>query len=141
MAMYHTSPIGDSGFTEKEELTFINQYIQTLLWSSITTDPETGDIIEGLECETSSQSMDAQCSSDCLDFLGSNYELLSKVMKDNPHYDISQAGHDFALTRNGHGAGFWDRGLGRNGDLLTEYSRAYGEVNCYIGDDGYVYLD
>ncbi|MDT9702028.1 hypothetical protein, partial [Streptomyces sp. P17] len=60
MAMYHTSPIGDSGFTEKEELTFINQYIQTLLWSSITTDPETGDIIEGLGCETSSQSMDAQ---------------------------------------------------------------------------------
>lgn len=141
MAMYHTNPIGDSGFTEREELTFINQYIQTMLWSSITVDPETGEMIEGLEGETPSQTMDAQCSSDCLDFLESIHELLSKVIQDNPHYNISQAGHDFALTRNGHGAGFWDRGLGRDGDLLTEHSKAYGEVYCYIGDDGYVYLD
>ena len=36
------------------------------------------------------------------------------------------AGHDFALTRNGHGAGFWDRGLGEIGDMLTNECRPYG---------------
>ena len=31
---------------------------------------------------------------------------------DSELYDEAQAGHDFWLTRNGHGVGFWDRGLG-----------------------------
>lgn len=55
----------------------------------------------------------------------------------------SQAGHDFYLTRNGHGAGFWDRGtlygsedIGRQ---LTEACEPYGETYEYVGDDGLVY--
>lgn len=36
------------------------------------------------------------------------------------------AGHDFALTRNWSGTGFWDRGLGRIGDMLSDDARAYG---------------
>jgi len=51
-----------------------------------------------------------------------------------------QFGHDFWLTRNGHGAGFWDRGLGKLGDKLTYLCKACGESDCYIGDDGKVYL-
>lgn len=34
------------------------------------------------------------------------------------------AGHDFALTANGHGAGFWDRGLDELGDQLTAAATA-----------------
>lgn len=37
----------------------------------------------------------------------------------------AQCGHDFVLTANGHGAGFWDRGLGAVGDRLTEATRGY----------------
>ena len=48
-------------------------------------------------------------------------------------------GHDFYLTRNRHGAGFWDRGLGELGDRLTELSDPYGESDLYIGDCGWVY--
>jgi hypothetical protein len=54
--------------------------------------------------------------------------------------DPSQAGHDFWLTRNGHGAGFWDRGLGDIGDRLSVAARAFGEVNLYVGDDKKLYL-
>ena len=36
------------------------------------------------------------------------------------------AGHDFALTRNGHGTGFWDRGLGEMGDMLSNECKPYG---------------
>ena len=32
------------------------------------------------------------------------------------------------LTRNRHGAGFWDRGLGRVGDILTEVAHSFGEA-------------
>lgn len=40
-------------------------------------------------------------------------------------------GHDVWLTRNGHGAGFWDRGLGALGDRLTELVRPLGEAHAY----------
>lgn len=47
----------------------------------------------------------------------------------------SQAGHDFWLTRNHHGAGFWDRyakGAGRHlGDKLTEIAQKYCEIYVY----------
>lgn len=36
-----------------------------------------------------------------------------------PDYDETQAGRDFWFTRNGHGVGFWDRGLGQVGADLT----------------------
>jgi hypothetical protein len=45
-------------------------------------------------------------------------------------------GHDFFLTRNGHGAGFWDRGLGELGDRLTALSKPYGEQSSWLNDNG-----
>lgn len=52
----------------------------------------------------------------------------------------AQLGHDLWLTRNWHGAGFWDRGLGALGAELTEAAHAEGERDLYQGDDGRVYL-
>lgn len=46
-----------------------------------------------------------------------------------------QFGHDLALTRNGHGAGFWDRGLGDAGDVLTEWAQSLGTLNVFHGHD------
>ena len=49
----------------------------------------------------------------------------------------AQFGHDFLLTRDGHGAGFWDRGLGDLGDYLTELTRPYGcTESLFITEDG-----
>jgi len=52
----------------------------------------------------------------------------------------AMGGHDFWLTRCGHGAGFWD------GDWkdphsrhLTNLANDFGEIDLYIGDDGKVY--
>ena len=42
--------------------------------------------------------------------------------------DWAQHGHDFALTRNGHGAGFWDRGYGETGYELTGIAQRYAEA-------------
>ena len=55
-------------------------------------------------------------------------------------YGPEQAGHDFLLTRCGHGVGFWDRGLGDVGERLSDSARVYGDINLW--DDGTrVYLD
>lgn len=53
-------------------------------------------------------------------------------------------GHDFWLTRNHHGTGFWDRYSGdqegtRIGQYLTDQAHAYGESYLYVGDDGKVH--
>ena len=53
---------------------------------------------------------------------------------------LERAGGDFWLTRNGHGAGFWDRGLGELGERLANASRAYGSSDLYVGDDERVYV-
>jgi len=52
-----------------------------------------------------------------------------------------QIGHDFFLTRNHHGAGFWDRGIGEIGEALTRVSEEMGEVMVYQGDDGKIHIE
>lgn len=71
---------------------------------------------------------------DCASFEMANKGLLAGCGSDE------QNGHDFWLTRNGHGAGFWDRGYGPVGDLISKKARAFGECSLYVGDDGKVYL-
>lgn len=45
------------------------------------------------------------------------------------------AGHDFALSRNGHGAGFFDRGMGELGDRLQDAARVYGASDAWTTDE------
>lgn len=85
----------------------------------------------------------ARMIADCARFQTKHAEDLTAYVKqravpstENPW---AYAGLDFWLTRNGHGAGFWDRELGPLGDRLTNAAHAYGEVDLYLGDDGVIY--
>ena len=53
---------------------------------------------------------------------------------------MSYAGHDFWLTRNGHGCGYWDgdwpKGIGVGLDKLAH---KFGEFDLFVGDDGLIY--
>ena len=51
------------------------------------------------------------------------------------------AAHDFILTRNGHGTGFWDSGRWHKpwAARLTLLAESFGELHCYVGDDGAIY--
>ena len=61
-------------------------------------------------------------------------------------WSADQLGHDFWLTRNGHGAGFWDRYSGDGqqlteiGDQLTKWAKSFGTSDVYVGDDGKLYV-
>jgi hypothetical protein len=55
---------------------------------------------------------------------------------------ITHAGYDFWLTRNGHGAGFWDGDWQDEvGEQLTTLSQSFGECDLIVGDDGKVYCE
>ena len=60
----------------------------------------------------------------CADFFAANRDVLRGFLPWAA--DAGAAGHDFSLTRDGHGAGFWDRGAGRAGEVLTEAAKPYG---------------
>lgn len=85
----------------------------------------------------------ARMAEDCRAFQRDNQDLLAQAFdlySHNPEWSHDeQAGHDFWLTRNGHGAGFWDRGLGDIGRKLADKAHECGSFDLYIGDDGKVY--
>ena len=56
--------------------------------------------------------------------------------------DASQIGHDFWLTRQGHGAGFWDGDYSEElGKRLTAKAKAMGEIYHYCNDENLLCLD
>lgn len=83
---------------------------------------------------------------DCTQFQATNATLITSAMRlpacdrSDDGYGLQAAGHDFWFTRNGHGCGYWDRGLGKVGDDLASAARAFGSRDLYRGDDGKLYL-
>jgi hypothetical protein len=107
--------------------TFFNAYLECALWSSMDDTDEPLDATYGID-DIESDTLEAMLS-ECRDFCDANCVLLADL-------DAAQAGHDFWLTRNGHGAGFWDRGLGAIGDALTLAAHNSGERDLYVTDAG-----
>lgn len=118
---------------------FLNAYLDCALWSSInlTADPDSCETFdaEGYTIDDIAPAAHASLREECLDF----YQRHVHLWANEANYSDSQAGHDFWLTRNGHGAGFWDRGIA-NGETLTDAARVYGAVDLYVGDDGRIYV-
>jgi hypothetical protein len=67
---------------------------------------------------------------DADDFLRANHNMLLACSD-----DFDRHGCDFALTRNHHGLGFWDRGYGDAGKALTRAAHAYGEAFVWLDED------
>ena len=68
------------------------------------------------------------------DWFLENYPTLRLVADEN--YTWEAIGHDFWLTSQGHGAGFWDRGLGEVGDTLTDSVDGHMDiVGLYLNDE------
>lgn len=116
---------------------FTNGYREALIWS--TSGGFEGRELESLDGFTFSAEASLQIALDCRAFIEANRESLEQAAA-VPGYSWSHAGHDFWLTRAGHGAGFWDGDIGDIGDRLTDASKAAGEVWPYIGDDGLIHF-
>ena len=107
--------------------TFTIAYIQCALWS--TTDESTPEggypLDDNYDAEDLTNKALDSIIADCDAFQKDNAEDLSGL-------DSGYCGHDFWLSRNGHGAGFWDRGYGELGNRLHKAAKVYGECNIYV---------
>jgi hypothetical protein len=120
---------------------FIRGYIVCAIWSAPEDDD--GNNLDSYDSSDLAESAIADIRADCEDFVLGNWETLlqyAEKMETEEYTGAEMAGHDFSLTRNGHGAGFWDRGLGDIGRKLTETAKIYGSSDIYIGDDGKLYV-
>lgn len=114
----------------------VDAYVVCALWSS--TDDKCKPLDDEYSVDDIAPETLQSMRADCEDFAKSNNADLLEYcarMKDPRWSGESRAGHDFWLTRNGHGAGFWDRGLGALGDKLSTAAKIYGSVDLYVGDD------
>lgn len=108
-------------------------YIECALWASTNLDSGQPLNKKYSKNDIDSESL-AKMLNDCRDFTTDNGRNLDELIRDGLGA-IEQCGHDFWLSRNGHGAGYFDRGYGALGDRLQSAARVWGESILYIGDD------
>lgn len=120
---------------------FTASYLATALWSS---SDENGT---PLEVNYSTDDIDSEIlewmRAECARFYNENRDDIECDGAPNANDGsgiAGMAGHDFWLTRNGHGAGFWDGDWPEpHASRLTDAAGAMGEVDLYVGDDGRLY--
>jgi hypothetical protein len=123
---------------------FTRAYIECALWSTNDESDEQGG--DPLDENYTIQDLSPAClkkmTDDCAKFQRAHAaELVDEnYLHVNKFSALEIGGHDFWLTRNGHGAGFWDGDWKKDvGEALTAASKKYGEVNLYVGDDGKIH--
>lgn len=118
-------------------------YIVAQLWSQPDelfpdADNEIGEV-EGVDREEHGEMLDHFYSFDDVDgaYVESVREELTDFVTAHPlavrlylrTFTSGDLGHNFYLTREGHGTGFWDRGLGELGEYLSDKCKDWGEAN------------
>jgi len=113
----------------------IRHYLETALWSS--TDEEGTPLDENYGITDFDPDSKERLIAELEAFFGVYVKTIEKYMQENKQ-DEEQVAHDFWLSRNRHGAGFWEH-RGAAAEKLTKASHDYGSVDLYVGDDGQIY--
>ena len=126
--------------------TFIAGAADAALWSTIPLDDDGMGDVTADELEIGGEELiKLRCTIVyyARDWFIAHYPLIRSAMSDNPEYnDWTQVGYDWWLTTQGHGAGFWDRGLGTAGDALTDSCGGYeGILELYLDSEGILRVD
>lgn len=112
-------------------VTALKHYVIALHWTGYYDSGDVDDVAQELDTYTewSDVPLDivTECGYDLARFVEQNALLVSRYLTAYEETSPEQLGHDFALTRNGHGAGFWDRDLGQIGEDLTNASLQFPE--------------
>lgn len=105
---------------------FARGYLKCALWSSTDESRDNGGdpLNSNYDFDDIQRASLESLVADCVEFQKVAAELLSEAYSRG--YSAARAGHDFWLTRNGHGAGFWDRDELSEGDLGDRLSALCG---------------
>lgn len=93
--------------------------------------PKDCDPIDREKIRGWSRSALREAKADCTDFVKANSDKLEKYYRISDR-DESSAGHDFYLSRCGHGAGFFDRGNDPVFDELQAAAQIYSGLDVYV---------
>lgn len=114
---------------------FTTAYLTAALWTETDeTNPDQGGQPLDDNYNTSDIEADTltEMIEDCRKFQEANVELIDddNVAVASDHSCDARAGHDFWLTRNGHGAGFWDGDWAEPAaSKMTDAAQKCGEYN------------
>lgn len=129
---------------------FTRAYIECLLWVETDNSNEQGGrpLEDNYSLDDIAPEALAAIVEDCQRFQDANradideYPARKRCADGQEYTGAELAGHDYWLTRNGHGAGFWCRDYLPEivGERLTQAAKTAGQVWAYVGDDGLIYL-
>lgn len=126
---------------------FFHAYIVCALWSSNDESDESGGepLDKNYDRDDITPESIASMKEECRRFYDANASL---IVEDNyiGHKECTveeMAGHDFWLTRNGHGCGFWETydWASEAGTKLDESAKQFGECCLIVGDDKLLYFE
>lgn len=111
----------------------VRAYLECALWAS------TYDDGSPMDDDSTIQDLADDVLADALHDIATFEEMAADLLSEAA-LDSEQVGHDLWLTRNRHGAGFWDRGLpSKIGNGLTALAHSMGSYDLYEGDDGKIH--
>lgn len=117
---------------------FVSGYLVAALWSSNSCDGTPLDVLYRLS--DISEKSRARARRECAEFVMSNAEDI-KAAASSPGYSWGSAGHDFWLSRNGHGTGFWDRKEISHGGIGVRLSDSCHRQEVDVVETGHGELD
>lgn len=106
---------------------FARAYITAALWSSV--DGEGRPLHATYTCDDFASDALRHMQDDCGRFQTDNAVLLEGL-------DLGTCGANFWLSRNGHGGGFLEAGLGAGGEALALAARKFGAAYVEVAEDG-----
>jgi len=125
---------------DPEAKAFVSAYLDAIWALTGNVDPDASLDSEGFTIDAMDISTMRGVITDCEAFYHRNKHLIDRRADVVGAERASHAGHDFFLTRNGHGAGFWDGDWPKaEGETLTSAAEAFGPTYFYVGDDGRIY--
>lgn len=115
--------------------TFTQAYIDALYFT------DTGDIEQPAFDTALASETKLDIEADCRSFWRRfGCYITTDTCSDAFDDSVSQAGHDFHMTRNGHGVGFWEDEWPKTyRNMLDNGAKAYGTFDIYQGDDGLIH--
>lgn len=164
----------NDGLVPTEELALVSEstlqsYLATVVWTEARD--EDGEIKDGMDISDFSPQAIFEATADLGKFLKEIEPIITPLIESADEIeaelyedeaialvatrklkviaacqDVDTIAHDFWLTRNHHGAGFWDGDYsesydaGSIGEKLTAIADKFGEIWAYMGDDGLIYF-
>lgn len=111
----------------------LDNYMIAALWSS--TDMDTDEPLDAnYSVSDIAPNTKIQMYKDVKKFMEDNLDAIEESGSSD-----EQLGHDLWLSRNGHGAGFFDRGYGDVGDKLQDAASDMKGADLEVGDDGLIH--